>query len=523
MQIKLLRSLIISIYFIYFKNHGKTKLNERRYTRVRVYYFFIDKEKFHKSKKKKLWFYTKGKRDLLYGFNNNSVNYKNTIRINGKKRKKEKRGNKERRESKESNMTMLIENNVDEVLRPCENVFKFENISTCLNDAYRKGRSEAIPFIQVAPMINVTNRHFRALVRIITKKAQLWTEMIVDNTLLYNLNKLDEYLGFNKNEHPIVCQLGGCDAISLSEAAILVEQAGYDEINLNVGCPSTKVANRGAFGAYLMKKPEHVRNIVYEIKKKVQIPVSVKIRTGVDEYDSFSFLKSFIETVSSAGCNHFIVHARKAWLKGLDPKQNRSVPPLEYKKVYDLCKFYPNIKFTLNGGVKSIQEAVALLNGYIPQSNKLNGANNGNNKNNNNDTTTSTFSTTTTTTTTTTTDSTTSTNNNNCYDNNNDNYELVENYHINPLYKVYLEQNSIFYNLPSAFELLKPILGILKGMPGHRIFRNKLDVYIRNYASTMQCSEILEKAIIDVDSVAPGCLDLPLNDYKMQREYVKNF
>ncbi|CRG96735.1 dihydrouridine synthase, putative [Plasmodium gallinaceum] len=490
MQVKLI-GFILCIYFLLLKNHGKTKLKRKTYTLVRVY---IEKVKLYK-KKKKLWLNISKK--YIYCFNKVT----DFTKIKNK-----------------NNMLTLKENNTGEMLSSCENIFKFENISTYLNSSYWKNKNEVIPFIQVAPMINVTNRHFRALVRIFTKKAQLWTEMIVDNTLLYNLNNLEEYLGFNDNEHPIVCQLGGCDITSMSEAAILVEQAGYDEININVGCPSTKVANKGAFGASLMKKPEHVRNIVYEIKKKVQIPVTVKLRTGVDDYDSFSFLKSFIETVSSAGCNHFIVHARKAWLKGLDPKKNRKIPPLEYKKVYDLCKLYPNLKFTLNGGVKTIEEATALLNGYMPQNNDLN----------------------------------------------QNNYVFVENYNINPLngvmigracmenttilyqtdkliynekvpdtaysrrtalnaYKSYLEENSIFYNVASAFELLKPILGILKGMPGHRLFRNKLDVYIRNYASTLQCSEILEKAMIDVDKIAPGCLDLPLNDYKMHQEYLKNY
>ncbi|SOV78914.1 dihydrouridine synthase, putative [Plasmodium reichenowi] len=424
-----------------------------------------------------------------------------------------------------SNMSVLSEKSIENVISPCEKNYKLEDIiSNGINYDYRKiNEKNTTPFIQVAPMINVTNRHFRAMVRIITKRAQLWTEMIVDNTLLYNLNNLEEHLGFDNNEHPIVCQLGGCDMNSMSEAAILVEQAGYDEININVGCPSTKVANKGAFGASLMKNPEQVRNIVYEIKKKVQIPVTVKIRTGVDNYDSFDFLKTFIETVSSVGCNHFIVHARKAWLKGLDPKQNRKIPPLEYYKVYDLCKLYPHLKFTLNGGIQTIQEAIALLNGYMPENN--------NNNNNNNDTS---------------------------------NFIRIDNYNINPLngvmigracmenitvlsqtdklvynqdipstaysrrtileaYKKYLEKNSLFYNLSSSFELLKPVLGILKGMPGHRIFRNKLDTYIRNYTSTLPCSEILEKAIADVDDIAPGCLDLPLHDYNLQKEYIKNY
>ncbi|SBS94584.1 tRNA-dihydrouridine synthase A [Plasmodium ovale curtisi] len=510
MHIQLPRILILCIYFIYFKYFkydDNTKVKGKRYTLVGVYY--IDKVIYPKKKKKKIWFNSKDRRKLLFfSFNNDLARNKNEI----------KKKAKEERKKEKINMSFLTGSNVEEISCPCdENLFKFESISTCINnEIYQTGINESVPFIQVAPMINVTNRHFRALVRLITKRAQLWTEMIVDNTLLYNLNNLDEYIGFNRNEHPIVCQLGGSDASSLAEAAILVEQAGYDEINLNVGCPSTKVANKGAFGAYLMKKPEHVRNIVYEIKKKVQIPVTVKIRTGVDDYDSFSFLKSFIETVSSAGCTHFIVHARKAWLKGLDPKQNRSIPPLEYAKVYDLCKLFPNLKFTLNGGVKTIQEAIALLNGYIPQKNKINSENN--------------------------------------Y------YISVDDYKVNPLcgvmigracmenttvlsqtdklvynqdipttaysrrtileaYKMYLEHNSMLSNLSSAFELLKPILGILKGMPGHRIFRNKLDTYIRTYSSFMHCSDILAKAITDVDNIAPGCLDLPLDDQRMQQEY----
>ncbi|GAW80251.1 tRNA-dihydrouridine synthase A [Plasmodium gonderi] len=509
MQIKLLGSLTICLYFILLKNHGKSEFKIKIYTHVGVYYIEAANSptNINNLKKKKLWLNKKGKRNL-YCFNHRMpiCCYANKV----KKRKKLK---------KNAVMSIMTENNVQEVLQLCENVFKFEDISTSLGEVYVKRKHESTPFIQVAPMINVTNRYFRALVRIITKRAQLWTEMVVDNTLLYNLNNLEEYLGFNNNEHPIVCQLGGSDATSLSEAAILVEQAGYDEININIGCPSMKVANKGAFGAYLMKKPEDVRNIIYEIKKKVQIPVSVKIRTGVDDYDSFSFLKYFIETVSSVGCNHFIVHARKAWLKGLDPKQNRSVPPLEYQKVYALCQLYPHLKFTLNGGVKTIEEAIALLNGYIPRNDKLN---------------------------------------------NEKNYVQVQNYHINPLngvmlgracmenttvlsqtdklvynqnipttaysrrtvldaYKTFLEENSTLYTLSSAFEYLKPVLGILKGMPGHRIFRNKLDVYIRNYASTLPCSDILEKAMEDVDIVAPGCLDIPLGNYQLQQEYINNY
>ncbi|ETB60261.1 hypothetical protein YYC_02579 [Plasmodium yoelii 17X] len=531
MRIILVKGLILYMYFTYLKNHGNAKLNENKYTLIRVYY----KDNFKLYKKKKIEY----KKDHI----NSKINYSRHTKINTdinlfkscipfiKNNKgvffigsniniKNKITN-----LKKKNMSILSCNNIDETLGGGDqNIFELENISQSLNNIYRKRKNKIEPLIQVAPMINVTNRHFRALVRIISKKVQLWTEMIVDNTLLYNINNLEEHLGFNKNEHPIVCQLGGSDPTSLSEAAILVEQAGYDEININVGCPSTKVANKGAFGAYLMKNPQLVKNIVYEIKKKVQIPVTVKIRTGVDNLDSFSFLRSFIETVSSAGCDHFIIHSRKAWLKGLDPKQNRSIPPLEYNKVFDLCKLYPHIKFTLNGGIKSIEQGVALLNGYAPINNM-------------------------------------SGKHNNSTDNN---YIKIEDYDINPLYgvmigracmenitvlaktdklvynydspstahsrrtvldayKFYLEQNSSFYTLVNAFELLKPILGILKGMPGHRLFRNKIDSYIRKYASTLNCAQILDKAMEDVDNIAPGCLDLILDDYKAQQEYIKNY
>ncbi|SOV22556.1 dihydrouridine synthase,putative [Plasmodium sp. DRC-Itaito] len=541
---KKLSSLYVIIYILLLilkLNHGNSKLNyNKRYTHGRVYNNIVHnlnhqynkkrnkKEKENKyihnnniilpssiikgrniyiSNPNKQYTYCNNKNNYYYNKKNRKKrcyikkkNYKNLyyyiyfltqVPIEGfyQKKKKYIYNNRYKKILKCSNMSILSEKNIENVISPCEKKYKLEDIiSNGINYDYRQiNEKNTTPFIQVAPMINVTNRHFRAMVRIITKKAQLWTEMIVDNTLLYNLNNLEEHLGFDFNEHPIVCQLGGCDVNSMSEAAILVEQAGYDEININVGCPSTKVANKGAFGASLMKNPEQVRNIVYEIKKKVQIPVTVKIRTGVDNYDSFEFLKTFIETVSSVGCNHFIVHARKAWLKGLDPKQNRKIPPLEYYKVYDLCKLYPHLKFTLNGGIQTIEEAIALLNGYMPE-----------NYNNYNDTS---------------------------------NYIQIHNYNINPLNGVMIgracmenitvlsQTDKLVYNqdIPST------AYSILKGMPGHRIFRNKLDTYIRNYTSTLPCSEILQKAIADVDHIAPGCLDLPLHDYQLQKEYIKNY
>jgi tRNA-dihydrouridine synthase A len=166
-------------------------------------------------------------------------------------------------------------------------------------------------------MMEVTYRDFRYFMRLLTKRAQLWTEMVVDDTILYNLEpaKCDRFLGYNPVEHPVVCQLGGCDATKLAEVAQVVERYGYDEINLNVGCPSNKVSN-GEFGCSLMKRKDVVRDIVHAMSRRVQIPVTVKCRLGVDEFDSPEFTKDFISTVATGGCKHFQVHARKAWLRG---------------------------------------------------------------------------------------------------------------------------------------------------------------------------------------------------------------
>jgi len=205
----------------------------------------------------------------------------------------------------------------------------------------------------VAPMMDRTDRHERFFLRSLSKKAYLYTEMINANAVLFG--NQNELLKFNECEHPLAIQLGGNDPIKLSEAACISESYGYDEINLNIGCPSTKVQN-GNFGAILMKKPNLVAKCVRAITNKVDIPVSVKCRIGVDDMDEEEDLNTFIKKIKDAGCRIFIVHARKAWLKGLSPKENRNIPPLNYQRVYALKDKFPDLEIIINGGLKSIED-----------------------------------------------------------------------------------------------------------------------------------------------------------------------
>ena len=206
----------------------------------------------------------------------------------------------------------------------------------------------------VAPMMDRTDRHERFFLRSLSKKAYLYTEMINANAVLFG--NQNELLKFNECEHPLAIQLGGNDPIKLSEAATISESYGYDEINLNVGCPSTKVQN-GDFGAILMRNPNLVAKCVKAIKNNVNIPVSIKCRIGVDDMDEEKDLNTFIKKVSDSGCKVFIIHARKAWLKGLSPKENRNIPPLNYERVYKLKDEFPHLEIIINGGVESIEDS----------------------------------------------------------------------------------------------------------------------------------------------------------------------
>jgi tRNA-dihydrouridine synthase A len=210
----------------------------------------------------------------------------------------------------------------------------------------------------VAPMMDWTDRHCRYFHRMLTRHALLYTEMVTSAAIVHG--KREKLLGFHPAEHPVALQLGGSDPRELAEAARIGAAFGYDEINLNVGCPSDRV-QAGRFGACLMAEPELVADCVQAMRVAVSVPVTVKCRIGIDDQDSEADFTRFIETVAGAGCTTFIVHARKAWLSGLSPRQNREVPPLDYGRVYRLKSARPDLTVVANGGISSLDEAEAHL------------------------------------------------------------------------------------------------------------------------------------------------------------------
>ena len=207
--------------------------------------------------------------------------------------------------------------------------------------------------IAVAPMMAYTDRHFRVMMRLINRTALLYTEMVTTGSLLHG--QAARHLAFSSIERPLALQLGGANPQELACCAKMVEDFQYDEVNLNVGCPSSRV-HSGRFGACLMKDPQLVAECISAMQAAVTIPVTVKTRIGVDQLDSYAELQQFITTVAQAGCRVFIVHARKAWLKGLSPRQNRMVPPLRYDVVYQLKQDFPHLDIILNGGIKTWDE-----------------------------------------------------------------------------------------------------------------------------------------------------------------------
>ena len=207
--------------------------------------------------------------------------------------------------------------------------------------------------LSIAPMMDRTDRHFRYFLRLITKHTLLYTEMITTGAILYGEQK--RFLNYSQREHPLALQLGGSNPDELVRCAKIAEEWDYDEINLNIGCPSDRVQS-ARFGACLMAEPELVADCVSAMKQQTQIPITVKTRIGIDERDSYEELSAFIEQVSNAGCQTFIIHARKAWLKGLSPKENRETPPLQYETVYLLKKDYPQLEIVINGGFTSIEQ-----------------------------------------------------------------------------------------------------------------------------------------------------------------------
>jgi len=202
-------------------------------------------------------------------------------------------------------------------------------------------------------MMDWSDRHFRFFLRLINREAFLYTEMITTGALIHG--DVPRHLDFSEQEHPVALQLGGSEPAELAHCAKLGEQYGYDEINLNIGCPSERV-QRGAFGACLMAEPQLVAVCVNAILSKTSLPVTVKHRVGIDSVEDYSFVHDFVKTVAAAGCRTFIVHARNAVLKGLSPKENREVPPLKHGYVYRLKKDFPDLEIVINGGIASSKE-----------------------------------------------------------------------------------------------------------------------------------------------------------------------
>ena len=212
--------------------------------------------------------------------------------------------------------------------------------------------------ISVAPMMDWTDRHDRFFLRLISRRALLYTEMVTTGAILHGPR--ERLLAFDPSEHPVAVQLGGSEPADLAEAARIAADFGYDEVNLNVGCPSDRVQS-GRFGACLMREPDLVARSVEAMRHAVSIPVTVKCRIGVDEQEPEEALPAMAQAVRNAGCEALIVHARKAWLEGLSPKENRDVPPLDYPLVYRLKQAMPEMEIVINGGIETLDESEAHL------------------------------------------------------------------------------------------------------------------------------------------------------------------
>ncbi len=213
----------------------------------------------------------------------------------------------------------------------------------------------------VAPMMDYTDRHFRYFVRLMTRHTLLYTEMVTSGAILHGDHR--RFLEFHPAEHPLALQLGGSDPEALAACARIADGYGYDEINLNVGCPSDRVQS-GRFGACLMQEPELVAECVAAMRAASRVPVTVKTRIGVDERDSYEHLVEFVDKVAASGCAVFIIHARKAWLKGLSPKENREIPPLRYDVAARLKRDFPQLTVVVNGGVQTLDAMHAHLGDF---------------------------------------------------------------------------------------------------------------------------------------------------------------
>ncbi len=207
--------------------------------------------------------------------------------------------------------------------------------------------------LSVAPMMDRTDRHYRYFMRLITKRTLLYTEMITTGAIIHGDRQ--KLLGFSPPEKPLALQLGGDNPQELAECTRIAEDFGYDEINLNVGCPSSRVQN-GNFGACLMAQPERVARGIEAMQRVTKLPVTVKHRIGIDERDRYEDMREFVKIISESGCRRFTVHARKAWLSGLNPKENRTIPPLRYEDVYQLKREFPELWIEINGGITTMEQ-----------------------------------------------------------------------------------------------------------------------------------------------------------------------
>ena len=210
----------------------------------------------------------------------------------------------------------------------------------------------------VAPMLDWTDRHERYFLRLLSSKATLYTEMVTTGALIHG--DAPRHLAYHPQEHPVALQLGGSQPEALVHCAKMALEVGYDEVNLNIGCPSDRVQS-GSFGACLMADAALVAEGVAAIRANVDIPTTIKCRIGIDQFDSDDFLFKFVETVASAGCSTFIIHARIAILKGLSPKENRDIPPLNYERVFRLKQRFPQLEIIINGGIRSLLDALTLI------------------------------------------------------------------------------------------------------------------------------------------------------------------
>lgn len=209
-------------------------------------------------------------------------------------------------------------------------------------------------------MMDWTDRHQRVFMRGLTKETLLYTEMVVAPAIIFGKDGPSRFLDYNDIEHPVALQLGGSDPAQLAECCKIAQKWGYDEINLNAGCPSDRVS-AGRFGACLMAEPDLVADCIKAMQDACDLPITLKHRIGIDDLDSYELLVRFIETVAKTGCETFIVHARKAWLKGLSPKQNREIPPLRHDIVHEIKKDFPDLEIILNGGILTTEEAASHL------------------------------------------------------------------------------------------------------------------------------------------------------------------